>query len=192
MAYGFYQHLNERQWVALSNSHSESVHLDTLSKNKQWGRDGNTAEGGRDWDVTSVGMNHLELHWGMWCRLTLWPKKSNLHIPKAAINFRRPNWNCVRGISLSGDVHMWAGHKSPAYSQEKAVAGFRIFTSWTGLGVHTRTKCLSQKCLFLPSAYTGSQLGSPMPSYQQGRGLESGEKLQHLPCSILFDAEKKN
>lgn len=34
-------------------------------------RDGNTAERGRDWDVTSVGMSHLKIRWGMWCRLTL-------------------------------------------------------------------------------------------------------------------------
>lgn len=164
MAYDFYQHVNERQWVALSNAHSGSVHLDTLSKNKQWGRDGNTAERGRDWDVTSVGMNPLKLHWGMWCRLTLWPKESNLHVFKAAINFMRPNWNSVRGISLTGDVPMWAGHKSPTYSQETVVAGLKIFTSWTALGVHTRTKCISQKCLFLPPAYIGASVAQPWPA----------------------------
>lgn len=187
MAYDFYQHVNERQWVALSNVHSEGVHLDTLSKNKQWGRDGNTAERGRDWDVTSVGMSHLKLHWGMWCRLTLWPKESNLHVFKAAINSRRPNWNSVRGISLTGDVHEWAGHKSSTHSQEKAVAGLKIFTSWTASGVHTRTKCISQKCLFLPPAYTGASMAHPCPAIIRTGGWR-GEKLQHLLCSILVDA----
>lgn len=187
MAYDFHQRVNERQRVALSDVHSESVHLDTLSKNKQWERDGHTTERGRNWDVTSVGMSHLDLYWG--CRLTLWPKESNLHVFKAAINFRSPNWNSVRGISLTENVHMWDGHELPTYSQEKAVAGLQTFPSWTALDVHTRTKCISQKCLFLPPSYTGSWHGSPMPSYQQCRGLELGERLQHLPCSTLFDAD---
>jgi len=35
MVYDFYQYVNERQRVALSNVDSKSVHLVTLSKNKQ-------------------------------------------------------------------------------------------------------------------------------------------------------------